>query len=335
MSTEDDDYLEAVKLQLSLLEESCISEFGKYGVNSTVGMALDSFKVMLQQEIQIIDDKRTALTMSEDLELSDQLQSIHIRERAPGAEISEVDNGKMLNDNQAGPSGDNSLHHPQNPSCISCDQNFSADHTFACPCSHTYCQECLKSIYERCLSDRSLIPARCCKQPFPDDWMPKILEADAQQQRYRQFQHSIKEVSIPDVELASVMLQNGWQSCSNCGFAIEKKDGCNHMTCICGHQLCYLCGKDWCPRSCTCALFLHDELEAHINVIAPDAGLIERNRLRNLYQNHDAHAHNWVRREINGRNKRCQGCPWVCNLWYFHCYGCSMNYCSSCRFNRG
>ena len=26
---------------------------------------------------------------------------------------------------------------------------------------------------------------------------------------------------------------------------IERSQGCNHMTCRCGHQFCYICGKDW------------------------------------------------------------------------------------------
>ena len=26
---------------------------------------------------------------------------------------------------------------------------------------------------------------------------------------------------------------------------IEKNQGCNHMTCQCGYQFCYVCGADW------------------------------------------------------------------------------------------
>lgn len=28
---------------------------------------------------------------------------------------------------------------------------------------------------------------------------------------------------------------------------LEKTEGCNHMTCKCGHQFCYLCGERWHP----------------------------------------------------------------------------------------
>jgi E3 ubiquitin-protein ligase RNF144 len=30
-----------------------------------------------------------------------------------------------------------------------------------------------------------------------------------------------------------------------CGIIIEKQEGCNHVTCICGHDFCYLCGESW------------------------------------------------------------------------------------------
>ncbi|KPA83261.1 putative RING finger protein [Leptomonas pyrrhocoris] len=33
--------------------------------------------------------------------------------------------------------------------------------------------------------------------------------------------------------------------CSKCHKDIEKNGGCNHMTCKCGHQFCWVCGHDW------------------------------------------------------------------------------------------
>ena len=31
----------------------------------------------------------------------------------------------------------------------------------------------------------------------------------------------------------------------NCQFTIEKNDGCNHVTCRCGHHFCWVCGEEW------------------------------------------------------------------------------------------
>lgn len=42
-----------------------------------------------------------------------------------------------------------------------------------------------------------------------------------------------------DEELAT---KEGWKQCPGCKNMVEKSDGCNFMTCECGHEFCYLCG---------------------------------------------------------------------------------------------
>ncbi|KAK1758198.1 hypothetical protein QBC47DRAFT_134021 [Echria macrotheca] len=37
----------------------------------------------------------------------------------------------------------------------------------------------------------------------------------------------------------------GWQRCPRCRRVIEKNQGCNHMSCVCGCEFCYLCGRDY------------------------------------------------------------------------------------------
>jgi hypothetical protein len=36
-----------------------------------------------------------------------------------------------------------------------------------------------------------------------------------------------------------------WKRCPACRMFIEKTEGCNHMTCLCGHQFCFICIADW------------------------------------------------------------------------------------------
>ncbi|KAH0359485.1 hypothetical protein KCU65_g9938, partial [Aureobasidium melanogenum] len=42
----------------------------------------------------------------------------------------------------------------------------------------------------------------------------------------------------------------GWQRCYSCRRLVELRHGCNHMTCLCGAQFCYVCGASWSPRAC-------------------------------------------------------------------------------------
>ncbi|KAH8810776.1 hypothetical protein F5884DRAFT_259961 [Xylogone sp. PMI_703] len=56
-----------------------------------------------------------------------------------------------------------------------------------------------------------------------------------------------------DTSLQEVLLiarENGWQRCYSCKRVIELEHGCNHMTCRCGAQFCYICGLEW--KTCTC-----------------------------------------------------------------------------------
>ncbi|KAI0533348.1 hypothetical protein GGR58DRAFT_122424 [Xylaria digitata] len=42
----------------------------------------------------------------------------------------------------------------------------------------------------------------------------------------------------------------GWKRCNSCQAFVEHSDGCQHMTCRCGAQFCYVCGARW--RTCSC-----------------------------------------------------------------------------------
>jgi len=47
--------------------------------------------------------------------------------------------------------------------------------------------------------------------------------------------------------------QMGWMRCFECGHVVEKKGGCNHISCFCGAQFCYICGNKW--GECKCQVF--------------------------------------------------------------------------------
>lgn len=52
--------------------------------------------------------------------------------------------------------------------CLICDEKVQFDGLARLPCSHEYCRGCLKDLFALCLTDETLYPPRCCKQPIPE-----------------------------------------------------------------------------------------------------------------------------------------------------------------------
>jgi hypothetical protein len=50
--------------------------------------------------------------------------------------------------------------------------------------------------------------------------------------------------------------EEGWQRCFNCHAMVERKEGCNHMTCRCQAEFCIVCAKEW--KTCDCPWFNND-----------------------------------------------------------------------------
>ncbi|KAK8055548.1 IBR domain-containing protein [Apiospora rasikravindrae] len=44
----------------------------------------------------------------------------------------------------------------------------------------------------------------------------------------------------------------GWKRCIGCHAYVEHSDACQHMTCRCGAEFCYVCGARW--RTCACTM---------------------------------------------------------------------------------
>merc|ERR1739845_190870 len=61
-----------------------------------------------------------------------------------------------------------------------------------------------------------------------------------------------------DDEFHKIIMSLSYGQCPSCNNIIEKESGCNHMTCKCLTQFCYLCNKLWDDDhriNATCQLF--------------------------------------------------------------------------------
>jgi len=53
------------------------------------------------------------------------------------------------------------------------------------------------------------------------------------------------ENALSDEKSNLLMKSKKYQKCPGCEKIVEKRDGCNHITCICGYQFCYKCGNKY------------------------------------------------------------------------------------------
>lgn len=70
-------------------------------------------------------------------------------------------------------------------------------------------------------------------------------------------------------DLLKLAKEKGWCRCYRCNNMIELNFGCNHMTCICKAEFCYVCGTIW--KNCNCPRFhddYHEELRDDIGAYA-------------------------------------------------------------------
>lgn len=144
-------------------------------------------------------------------------------------------------------------------------------------------------------------------------------------------------------ELLRVAAENGWQRCFKCGRVVELDHGCNHMTCPCGAQFCYVCGQQWTnPKSCACPQWNEERLYSRAHVIVnrdPNAqflddhrraALLERAR-RNLVEHHECTHPSWASRS---GSHRCEQCRDVLPIFIYECRRCRILACRRCRYNR-
>ncbi|RKF55411.1 putative E3 ubiquitin-protein ligase ARI9 [Golovinomyces cichoracearum] len=138
-----------------------------------------------------------------------------------------------------------------------------------------------------------------------------------------------------DIALHNVLelaKRQGWQRCFNCRRVIELEMGCNHMTCPCGTEFCYVCAERW--KTCGCPQWDEDLLLArandgqnHVELIAaepePPIDIAMVNPLRD---NCDHEEWRWMRGTFH-----CQECFGLLRNYIFECSHCTMRACNRCR----
>ncbi|XP_047051172.1 E3 ubiquitin-protein ligase RSL1-like [Lolium rigidum] len=114
-------------------------------------------------------------------------------------------------------------------------QESSSRHTVADAATLRKCGKCYRSF---CIN---------CKVPWHD--------------RMTCYDYKIRypQARPEDAKLQNLARQQLWRQCIKCKHMIELAEGCYHMTCVCGYEFCYTCGKEWKDKKATCTCALWDE----------------------------------------------------------------------------
>jgi hypothetical protein len=126
---------------------------------------------------------------------------------------------------------------------------------------------------------------------------------------------------------------NNWKQCSQCGNLIEKNQGCDHMTCICGHDFCYICGHDFCY---ICGFSPYGTHDCIGNVTNGNAFPCQALEWPQYVINDDGEPvcqHATFAHSPGGG--RCEGvCGHFLGLYLNRCDGCGLRVCNYCRGDR-
>ncbi|KAH8161208.1 hypothetical protein CIB48_g7052 [Xylaria polymorpha] len=89
--------------------------------------------------------------------------------------------------------------------------------------------------------------------------------------------------------------EEGWKRCYGCHAYVEHREACQHMTCRCGAEFCYVCGARW--RTCACTMAQLATLKEHAATrrqqrqdveAAEDAAILEAIRLVAEFEREEA-----------------------------------------------
>jgi hypothetical protein len=111
-------------------------------------------------------------------------------------------------------------------------------------CRHDYCRECLDQLIRHSITDESLFPPRCCRQPIPLD--NAAVRLFVSNETYNTFEEKRPELSTPNRTYCHRALCARWISPTLIRDDIATCSGCGNTTCaICkqaGH------GNQDCPQ---------------------------------------------------------------------------------------
>ncbi|CVK96354.1 uncharacterized protein FPRN_12307 [Fusarium proliferatum] len=126
--------------------------------------------------------------------------------------------------------------------------------------------------------------------------------------------------------------EKGWQRCEQCKNMVELDHGCFHISCRCGYQFCYHCGKRW--KTCDCPQWDEEQLMARAAAANATAQAPAAVRQAQPVQRVRCDHGDYVRFNRERREEQCDDCMEM--MWHFIlcCPNCDLELCLPCLLAR-
>ncbi|KAL7907771.1 hypothetical protein GGI35DRAFT_470311 [Trichoderma velutinum] len=199
---------------------------------------------------------------------------------------------------------------PKKECCVACFEETVVAETLTCPCDHVYCYGCMGELFRLAMFDEHSFPPGCCGKAIPLGMCREILSSEQiREYEKKELEYSTGNRTycyLPDCSaFIPPLLIHGKagtcekcecktcisckgpshedecpddeatqeQTCYSCSRIVELRLGCNHMTCPCGAQFCYVCGIEW--KKCSCDQWNEDRLLDRADPVAGRVRAVE------------------------------------------------------------
>ncbi|PQE33416.1 IBR finger domain-containing protein [Rutstroemia sp. NJR-2017a WRK4] len=408
----DDEDSAALIIQLQIEDSQRLSETygikgkGRDGELSDLQLSINLYREDLERNAAILADRLIARSIARACQTDGEIMTVSLSEeqtatsdRQMACELggiadpnfipsltvtSEVDEGSLakfpalyiqsLTEESSSRAATRERARALNRRCTACQELIRCSDMTRVPCNHEYCRYCLQDLFRTSMTDESLFPPRCCRQPITTEAV-RIFLTESLLSLYEQKKvefhtpdrtycsNSLCSAFIrPDCstvtctmckatshggdcpadtalqQLLKIADENGWQRCYSCRRLVELDVGCNHITCHCGAQFCYICAQRW--KICACAQWDEERLVSRAEqVVARQPVRTNPLQVRaqvaaaaqNLRDRHNCIHASW---QYVGGEHRCEECYHTLPSFIFECGQCRIQVCRRCMMNR-
>ena len=129
----------------------------------------------------------------------------------------------------------------QNPDMLECPTE---------DCDYLFYKEAENQTYHHCPSC-GITYCLQCEMLYHVEYTCEEVQEEKKQAAIQKKADDINNNEQPeDKMLEDWALASGSKKCGKCNYWVQKSEGCNHMTCRCGYEFCYVCGGKY--RACAC-----------------------------------------------------------------------------------